>query len=90
VILPTPGHSPGHQSLLVRLEERSVPLVGDAACLSRNIEMGVLPAIVWSPTRWWSWELLKQVRSDTGADLIFTNDPEWQARTRVAPVDWYE
>src|ERR1700745_3944301 len=42
MILSTPGHTPGHQSLLVRLNETgAVLLSGDAGHLKRN----------WAPTR---------------------------------------
>lgn len=37
VILRTPGHTPGHQALLVRLQEKGpVVLVGDAAHFHEN------------------------------------------------------
>jgi N-acyl homoserine lactone hydrolase len=91
VIFPTPGHSPGHQSMLVKLDQRSLILVGDAAYLPRNMELGVLPAIVWSPDAMVdSWQILEQVKADNHAELIFTHDLDWQTKTRVAPAEWYE
>jgi glyoxylase-like metal-dependent hydrolase (beta-lactamase superfamily II) len=40
----TPGHTPGHQSVLLRLEEgRSVLVVGDAAYTLRSIAEQILP-----------------------------------------------
>lgn len=91
VLFPTPGHTPGHQSMLVKLEHRNIILVGDAAYLPRNIELGVLPAIVWSPDAMVdSWQLIEQVRRDHDAELIFTHDPDWARKTRVAPDMWYE
>lgn len=36
IVLPTPGHTPGHSSVLVNLPESSWLLVGDAAWLERH------------------------------------------------------
>src|SRR6185503_3785985 len=44
VILRTPGHTPGHQSLLVRLKEKGpVILIGDAAHFHENYESDGVP-----------------------------------------------
>lgn len=91
VIFPTPGHSPGHQSMVVKLDGQTLVLVGDAAYLPRNMELGVLPAIVWSPDAMVdSWQILEQVRADNDAQFIFTHDLDWRTKTRVAPAEWYE
>jgi glyoxylase-like metal-dependent hydrolase (beta-lactamase superfamily II) len=44
-LLSTPGHTPGHMSVLVRTREREVLLAGDAAYTLRSISEGVLPLI---------------------------------------------
>jgi glyoxylase-like metal-dependent hydrolase (beta-lactamase superfamily II) len=77
--------------MVVKLDQQTLILVGDAAYLPRNIELGVLPAIVWSPDAMVdSWQILEQVKADTDADFIFTHDLDWQSKTRVAPTAWYE
>lgn len=92
LLFPTPGHTAGHQSLLIRLDdERAVILVADAAYLARNIELQVLPAIVWSPDSMVaSWQRIRAVQRRHHAELIFTHDLEWEQKTRVAPEVWYE
>lgn len=92
VLFPTPGHTAGHQSLLVRLDdERAVILVADAAYLPRNIELQVLPAIVWSPDAMVaSWQRIRALQRRRNAQLIFTHDLGWQQTTKVAPEAWYE
>ncbi len=92
VLFPTPGHTAGHQSLLVRLDDkRALILVADAAYLPRNIEMNALPAIVWSPDAMVdSWQRIRSLRRRYNAELIFTHDLEWQKKTKVAPEAWYE
>ena len=92
VLFPTPGHTAGHQSLLVRLDDASAMiLVADAAYLPRNIELNVLPAIVWSPDAMVaSWSRIRRLKRRHKADLLFTHDLEWPQNTKVAPESWYE
>jgi len=92
VIFPTPGHTAGHQSLLVHLDgERAMVLVADAAYLPRNIELNVLPGIVWSPDAMVaSWERIRALKRRYNAQLVFTHDLAWPETTRVAPEAWYE
>jgi glyoxylase-like metal-dependent hydrolase (beta-lactamase superfamily II) len=42
-LLYTPGHTAGHTSVLVRLADREVLLVGDAVYTLRNLNEGILP-----------------------------------------------
>lgn len=43
-VVPTPGHAPGHQSLVVDLQETGrVVLCGDAAFTRANLERGEIP-----------------------------------------------
>ena len=45
-VVPTPGHAPGHQSLIVDLAETGrVVLTGDAAFTRMNLERGEIPAM---------------------------------------------
>ncbi len=43
--IPTPGHTPGHQSLRVRLSEREVVLAADCAYFAATLDGGPLPPI---------------------------------------------
>lgn len=91
VLFPTPGHSRGHQSLLVRLEGRAVILVADAAYMPRNLTERVLPAIVWNPDAMVaSWDRIDELARSEDAELIFTHDLAWLGTTRVAPDAFYE
>jgi N-acyl homoserine lactone hydrolase len=91
VIFPTPGHTPGHQSLLVQLESQSIILVADAAYLPKNIAERVLPAICWSPDAMVaSWERIEELQRQHHASLIFTHDLGFRDKTKIAPEEWYE
>jgi hypothetical protein len=47
----TPGHTPGHQSLLLRLPETGpVLLSGDACWTQWNLDEMTLPGIIWFPS----------------------------------------
>lgn len=43
--IPTPGHTPGHQSLRVRLADREVVLAADCAYFTSTLDGGPLPPI---------------------------------------------
>lgn len=43
--IPTPGHTPGHQSLQVRLADRTVVLAADCAYFTATLDGGPLPPV---------------------------------------------
>lgn len=91
VIFPTPGHTPGHQSLLVRGKERSYILVGDAAYDREKMKCRCLPGVVWSPDALVdSWERIEELQRKFDAELIFTHDRDHEHTVRAAPNEWYE
>lgn len=91
VIVPTPGHTPGHQSLLVRLEGQPVVLMADASYLLVKMRERLLPAVVWSPDAMVaSWERIEELERRYGAQLICTHDLDFREKVRLAPEQWYE
>ena len=78
--IPTPGHTPGHQSLKVTSEAGVVVLTGDACYLRKTIEDMHLPAHVFSREQMLdSLNRLKQLER-RGASLVYGHDPEfWQS-----------
>lgn len=92
VLIPTPGHTPGHQSLLVKLQNESKILVGDAAYLPQKMRDRCLPAgsLVWSPDHMvTSWEELEELQRTLGAEIICNHDPDYKGHLRVSPKEWY-
>jgi glyoxylase-like metal-dependent hydrolase (beta-lactamase superfamily II) len=86
VCLPTYGHTPGHQSLRVQLDDRTVILAADACYLRRTLDDMHLPAVVDDPeTMRRSLERLQALR-DGGAQLIYGHDPEEWTRIPQAPT----
>ncbi|MDJ0789553.1 MAG: N-acyl homoserine lactonase family protein [Myxococcota bacterium] len=80
VCLPTHGHTPGHQSLRVRLESGDVVLAADACYLRRTLEEGLIPPIVSDADAMRaSLDRLRALR-DGGARIFYGHDPEfWQS-----------
>lgn len=74
VILRTPGHTPGHQSLLVRLkEEGTVLLTGGAAHFHENYESDGVPSFNCDRAETIaSLERLKQIEKNLKATIIST------------------
>jgi len=77
VILRTPGHTPGHQALLVRLKEMGpVLLTGDAAHFHENYDSNGVPGFNYDRAQTVaSLERLKQIQKNLKATVIIQHDP---------------
>jgi len=90
-IIPTPGHTPGHQSLCVELPSGLLVLAADASYLDAAMRARRLPGVVWNPDAMVaSWEALETLERDRGARLIFTHELEFRTMIQLAPEAWYE
>lgn len=74
--LPTPGHTPGHQSLRVRLDSSEIILCADCAYFERTLDGGPLPGIGHNHEQQAQSIADLRVRRDNGARLIPGHDPE--------------
>jgi glyoxylase-like metal-dependent hydrolase (beta-lactamase superfamily II) len=86
VCLPTHGHTPGHQSLRVRLDGGDVVLTADACYLRRTLDELRLPTVVHD--REGMLAALHRLRAlrDAGARLVYGHDPECWAGVPQAPA----
>jgi len=77
VILRAPGHTPGHQALLVRLKEKgAVLLSGDAAHFHENYENDGVPGFNYDRAQTIaSIQRLKQIEKNLKATVIIQHDP---------------
>jgi glyoxylase-like metal-dependent hydrolase (beta-lactamase superfamily II) len=90
VVVPTPGHTPGHQSLFVQLKSEAFVLVGDAAYMPRSLHDSRLPGIVWdADLMTQSWETIRSLVRDRGATVLYSHDVDWRSAMRVAPEHTY-
>ena len=76
VVLRTPGHTPGHQSLLVRLKEKGpVILIGDLTHFRENYEGGGVPWFNFDRAQTVaSLERIKKMASNLNATVIIQHD----------------
>jgi N-acyl homoserine lactone hydrolase len=86
VCLPTYGHTPGHQSLRLRLDHATVVLTADACYLRRTLDDMHLPAVVDDADAMHrSLERLRALR-DAGAQLVYGHDPQAWSAVPQAPL----
>lgn len=91
VVISTPGHTRGHQSLLVRLPGGTIFLLADAAYLLGKMRARKLPGLLWSPDAMIaSWERIEEIEQGEKAHLMTTHELDYETSVRLAPERWYE
>jgi N-acyl homoserine lactone hydrolase len=70
-VIETPGHTPGHQSLLIQGGGRKIVYTGDAAPLLENLERRDITGIIYDPKK--ELESIDKLRS-LGAEYIASHD----------------
>ena len=77
MMLRTPGHTPGHSSLLVRLKDKGpVLLVGDAVHFHENYEHEGVPSFNFDRAQTIaSIQRLKQIEKNLKATVVIQHDP---------------
>ena len=86
VCIPTPGHTPGHQSLKVRLDEGEIVLAGDACYFCQTLRERRLPTFVFDRTAMnASLDRLAGLERG-GARIFFGHDPEFWRTVPQAPA----
>lgn len=76
VCVPTPGHTPGHQSLRVRLDGGEVVLTADACYLRRTLDAGHLPPRVFDRDAMHASLARLRALRDGGARVVYGHDPD--------------
>ncbi len=85
VCVPTHGHTPGHQSLKVRLDSGDVVLAGDACYFCRTLRERRLPRFVYDREQMLaSLQKLANLES-AGARIFFGHDPEFWSTIPKGP-----
>jgi glyoxylase-like metal-dependent hydrolase (beta-lactamase superfamily II) len=83
--LPTPGHTPGHQSLRVRTATGDVILTADACYLRRSLDELLLPPFAHDADAMRASLLHLRALEAGGARLLFGHDPAQWATLPIAP-----
>jgi len=85
VLLPTPGHTAGHQSLWIRDGGRQLVFTGDACYTREHLEKAILPSNTFDSGRMTdSLTLLRGLRDRKGVELLYGHDAEqWNGLPRA-------
>lgn len=73
-IVPTPGHSIGHQSVVVRVGERNYVYCGDASPLRENLEHRNIPGILYCSHK--ALKSIDKLRRIRRASYIYSHENE--------------
>jgi N-acyl homoserine lactone hydrolase len=85
VTIPTFGHTPGHQSLKVRLDSGDIVLTADACYLKETLANLHLPHLVYDRSQMLNSLLLLRKLQKAGARIFYGHDPEFWAGVPQAP-----
>lgn len=92
-LIPTPGHTKGHQSMFIKGRGRSYLLAADAAYEPDLGEVTRLPAaaLTWSPDEMIKSRLeMRRIRDDNAALVICTHDTAFRTSIKLAPGSFYD
>jgi len=87
VTVPTFGHTPGHQSLKVKLLCGDVVLAADACYLRQTIEDLHLPELVFNRTQMLDSLFLLRKLQSAGARIFYGHDPSFWRQVPQAPLE---
>jgi len=85
VTVPTFGHTPGHQSLKIRLDSGDIVLTADACYLKETLANLHLPHLVHDRAQMLNSLLLLRKLQKAGARIFYGHDPEFWAEVPQAP-----
>jgi 4-pyridoxolactonase len=89
-LFETPGHTPGHYSLMVKLAGRRPMLfTGDACYAKKGMDLMAIPSTHIDPVKGYrSLERLKSLAEQHDAEIFYSHDAESFAGYTLAPA-WY-
>ena len=84
----TPGHTPGHQSVLVNLEHSGpMFLAADSCYTTDNLQNGTLPGLMWNAGETVrSVERMRHLQDACGVTIMTGHDPEAWKSVKQAPA----
>lgn len=86
VVFPTPGHTPGHQSMRLSLASGMVVLAADCCYLKQTLDALHLPKSVYNREQMLdSLATLRHLQGE-GARIFFGHDPEFWKTVPQAPL----
>jgi len=86
ICLPTPGHTPGHQSLRIRLDSGDIVLAADSCYFCQTLRERRLPRFMYDRAAMLASLDHLAVLEAAGARIIFGHDPEFWQSVPQAPA----
>jgi glyoxylase-like metal-dependent hydrolase (beta-lactamase superfamily II) len=86
ICLPTFGHTPGHQSLLLRLDSGDLVLAADACYFCQTLAERRLPRYVADRTGMLASLDRLEAFKNNGARIIYGHDPEFWTNVPQSPI----
>lgn len=86
VCLPTHGHTPGHQSLKVRLDSGDIVLAADSCYFCRTLRERRLPRFAYDKEQMLASLDRLEALEKAGARIVFGHDPEFWQTVPQAPA----
>jgi len=71
-IIKTPGHTKGHQSILLNINGKQILIAGDACYSSENLKYNLLPGLYWNSDK--IMEGYDMIRSLKDTKIIYGHD----------------
>ena len=91
VLVPTPGHTPGHQSAVVSLPQTTVILAGDVSYHLNVMRARRLSAVVWAADAMLaSWLKLEAIERERSAQIVLSHEVSFRESIRLAPAARYD
>jgi len=78
-IIYTPGHTAGHQSVVVRVRERNIIITSDAVYTEENWKDNVLPGIVYDSIAYMN--SIRKLKSIKNSTVYFSHDMDFFKRS---------
>lgn len=85
-IYPTPGHTPGHLSIMINLKTKSMLLTSDCCYTEENLNDNIPPGLVWNAEasiNTVNW--IKKMQNDKNVEVIVGHDPIAWRKMKKAP-----
>ena len=86
VVFPTPGHTPGHQSLRLRLASGPVVLAADCCYLKATLDKAHLPGFGYNMDQFRESLMLIRRLEQEGCRIFYGHDPEFWKTVPQAPL----
>lgn len=84
-IYHTPGHTPGHLSVLLKLDSKQIFLSSDSCYTYENLDENIPPGLVWdAQASIKSVNFIRKLRKN-GVEIITGHDPNVWGRLKKAP-----